>query len=602
MANDRMAWTQTDDQFVSSGAMGSFANDAWQIASTFDTSRLPSVIAKRVAVFVQYTITSVGVVGPNAPLTGSIEVALGLDSGLRGLTHRNVEPINTLGNVINPNTGRVRTFVMVQQQSPVINDPDFGSAISTLSGANLCLWTRASWVDDLPGYVCNYRLTDIQWLVFDMDVLETYGMVRAHVATDVTVTSSNAATLVNGDATSPGLNKNHLVFAASYVQQRDDTWAPTATARPLICTAGSASVYDDPTTQTAKVRYGQHSQQTSLIQSSRSSDARMCAGGVFAFYAGNDDFHQTTAVSASPLPPAGKEAIVRYSVLLALTIEELEAQASATGMTINGGVPTAAAPGGFLPTTQTRLVNNTSVNFAIEPIVIMTHGRRLLNGGSGITSYRARVLSDTGGTLYEPLTYHVCGGAEEMQVVSLYTTKIIKGQSRPLRLQPEFDIGSNLLPNQLRANSGIIILFHHTLNVTDVLDPVWSDLTPVELTIAAEGPVVGSMNTLPVQPDLAQQVSTIGMKHGEVLGSQGYRRTWPTWITPRRAYNLQWSSVSAADAATLLAFLDANDSFAYTPPHGTATPVLIDSDVQSYRLPDGREQISVQVVQLVWTA
>jgi hypothetical protein len=598
MANERIAWQQTNALFSSTGNMGSFANDAWQIAGTFDTSKLPQGASQRLAVFVQFTIRNVSTSGPGAPSTGAVEVALGLDSGLRGATHRCVEAINTLG-VVGPSAGKRRTLLMVQQQSPSISDPDFGQATSTISGANLCLWTRGTWVDDQPAYVCFYEIADIQWLVFDMDAMEAEGMVRAHVASDVTLTSSTTDILINGDATSPGATDTHLTFGASYSQPRDPAFAP---GLPTMISFGMAGTYDDPTTHVERWRCGTELQNTALINSSRGNDARMCLGGMTVWSAGNQDYHQVIGRDHTPAPStAARRTVIRYSTLLSINTGNLEGFESVQSFAAQ---PYGAAPGGYNPQSQTRLQNNTSLTFAIEPVILAASGREFGSGniGLGLSSHRTRILTDTGGNLYTPDTYSILGQEEEVLDVSMVTTKIIANGSRPMRHQCEFDIGSNLLPNTLRVKPFVLCLFHHTINVDDVLSPPWTELNPVELTITAEGPLVGTMNALPIVPDVAQQVSVEGMRHGEVLGSQGYRRTWPIWVKPRKVYNLIWSTLSATQATSVMTFLDDNDSFAYTPPHGTATPVVISGPVQAYRLADGRKQVSVQVTQLIWTA
>jgi len=599
MANERIAWTATNALFSSNGNMGSFANDAWQIASTFDLSQVPQGPSQRLAVFVQFSIRNVNTSGPGNPNTGAVEVALGLDSGLKGTTHRCVEAINTLGLGPYPGSGKRRTLLMVQQQSPGISDPDFGQAIGTSSGANLCLWTRGTWVDDQPAYVCFYEIADIQWLVFDMDAMEAEGMVRAHVASDVTLTSSTTDTLINGDAVSPGTTDTHLTFGASYAQPRDPAFAP---GLPFMLSFGAAQTYDDPTTHLERWRCGTELQNTPLINSSRGNDARMCLGGMTVWSAGNYDYHQVVGRDHTPVPStAARRTVIRYSTLLTINTSNLVGFASVQGW---GGFPYGAAPGGYNPNAATRLQNITSLGFAIEPMILAATGRNFGQGniGLGVASFRTRILTDTGGNQYTPDTYTLLGKDEELLDVSINTMKIIPYGSRPLRHQAEFDVGSNLLPNTLRVDPYVMCLFHHTINVDDVLSPPWTELNPVELTITAEGPLVGTMNALPIVPDVSQQVSVEGMQHGEVLGSQGYRRTWPIWVKPRKVYNLVWSTLSATQATSVMTFLDDNDSFAYTPPHGIATPVVISGPVQAYRLADGRKQVSVQVTQLIWTA
>lgn len=603
MADDRWAWTTNSTGFQSSGSMGQGTNDSWQIASTFDMSRITQGSAKRLAVLVTGRLCDFAQFGA-FPQTGLVEVALGFDSGLKSTTHRHVQGLVRCLNNYPAGTlaGQQFAFLMVQASSPAVTDPDFGATTATNTGTDFVLWARAHWNDDAPTYSATFGIRDIQWLVMDIDVLEGDSLVRASATTDVTLTN-NSQTVVTSGATSLGsADEEWLQFSSVYAQPTG--WlsgGSLSTVRPLFRTGtNSASSSSTNLTQLVPTAYqgiGQNEPVT--LASTRAADLRDCshALGVRVIDSGNN-FPQVLGKDPTAMTSAIGNTIVRRSVLLNIRGDALDAWARNTTIsgTEVGLIGTPAAP--FIASDKTRLVN-ASVSFATEPIVLMTSGMDF--GGVLNNTQRAhhiRVMSDTGSPVYEPERYTKLLGYERHQSLSIYTTKLIANSTRPHRLQMINEIPGALQTMQFPQ----LVMFHNTLNVEDVLSPPWTELTPTQITITAEGPLVGTMNTLPVTPDITQSLNVSGVRHGEVLGSQGYRRTWPVWIRPRRQYTLTWSAISATDAATLLDFLDDNDSFALTPPHGVATPVVITGEVQSYRFPDGRKTISIQVSQLLWTA
>ena len=604
MADDRWAWTTNGTVFQSSGSMGQGTNDSWQIASTFDMSQLTQGSAKRLAVLVTGRLCDFANFG-TSPSTGLVEVALGLDSGLKGTTHRTVQTLLNCLNNYGSGTeyGHQFSFLMVQQSSPSVSDPDFGATTATNGGNNFVLWARGHWNDDAAAYSTTFSLRDVQWLVLDMDVLEAEGYVAGSAATDVTL-SNTVQTVVNSQSTSLGSSgQSWLQLSSIYAQPTGYlTGSPLVYTRPLFRTGVNNATPSSVSLSQMSVESYQGIGQSavSALSSSRAADLRDCshALGVRVIASGNQ-YPQVLGKDPTAMTSVVGNTIVRRSMLLNIRGDALDGWARNTTITDTeaGLIGTPAAP--FLASDKTRLVNNAGLNYALQPVVLMTSGMDF--GGALNNTQRAhhiRVMSDTGSPVYQPQRYTRLLGYERHQSLSIYTTKVIPYSTRPLRLQMINEIPGAVQTTQFAE----LVMFHNTLNVSDVLTPPWSDLTPTQITITAEGPLVGSMNTLPVTPDVTQSLNIAGVRHGEVLGSQGYRRTWPVWIRPRRAYTLTWSAISAADAATLLDFLDANDSFALTPPHGVATPVVITGEVQSYRYPDGRKTISIQVSQLLWTA
>jgi len=606
MANNRFAWSAQTLPFTTSGAMGSGSNDSWQIASSFDMSKLTQGSSKRLAVLVSGSVGDFNNFGA-PPSTGLLEVALGYNSGLKGLTHRLTLPLNScvgLYPTSEPGASHGFSFLMVQQASPAITDPDFTATTPTNSGSDLVLWARAIWNDDQPNYGVSFQVRDVQWLVLDMDVLEAKGYVRAVVATDVQLENNfNTYTLVNSDSTALGAaGQTWMQMSSIYQQYRDIPPGNVNTQlRPYFSTgtndtaAGNVTI----TNHTTEAEQGIGIYSTSALASSRAANLRMCSSsiGVHDVLTGTH-YSQVLAQDRGLLASAFVDrTLVKRSVLLQLRIDLLEHFTRNTTVTssVSNVVSSNNTPNAYYGMT---LNNNPGTVFGTIPIIIGTSD--VTSNGSFISrQIQNRLRSSTGGLLAAPLGYYKLYPTERHSPHVVYSTKNVPGIAHSYVLDP-FDNVGNATPGD--ASHPQFFMFHPILDVTNVLTPPWNEQGTVQLTITAEGPLVGTMSALPVLPDIAQPIKLEGVQHGQVRGATGYQRSWPTWIRPRRAYDLTWTALSATDASSVETFLSLNDSFAYTPPHGSATPVVITGDVTTVMLSDGRKTLSVPVVQLLWTA
>lgn len=609
MPDQRFAWTKDTDPVTTFGSMGSGANDAWQIVSRFPLSELTQGVSKRLAIFVKGGVCEFQNFG-TTPNTGMMQVCLGdatsSSAGLRGTTHRMTLPLLAgLGAYPNsdPNAAHGFSFLAMQQADPALSDPDFTAVIDTTTGADLVLWARAIWNDDAMSYTTLFTVRDVQWLVLDMDVLEAASIVRAVESLDVTLDNTvSTYKLLSSDSASLVASQQWMQLSSIYCQPRHVPDGINSTQRRPYFTSGTNDTASSNTTignHTSQSEQGVGVFTLNALNSSRGSQLRFCSSavGIIDVPVGN---HYAQVLGAARDFGAVPDKVTRSAQLL-LRLDSLEHFTRATVTATMTGVVasnnTASAYYGI------SLSNNASTVFGTSPILIGT-ADALRNGSPVSRKLMNRLRSSTGGVLHQPDAFHKLYGAnqdgERHPQTVLMTVKNVPGVSASYLL----DVFDNIGPAQPGdARFPQFFMFHPILFVEDVLTPPWQEQGTTQITLTAEGPLVGSMNALPIAPDVQVQQTMDSIQRGEVLGAQGYKRTWPTWIKPRRSWQLQWSGLSPADALTLRTFLDVNDSFALTPQGSSvAIPATITSEVQRSIRPDAIEVIQVQVVELLFTA
>lgn len=601
MADDRWAWQYSDGSFTTSGSMGT-----WEVASRFDLSQLPASSAKRMVVFVRGIICEFSNAGVQ-PTIGVASIGLDVDTGSQPslTTHQMHLPLaRALTAYPASNVGNGHPFAFSFAITSTVTDPQFGSGIATNSGGNLAIWARADWNGAPLAHATTFRLRDIQWLVLDADVLEAEGMLLVDegsaVNLDNTAVGGVSGKLLAGRAT-PLPQGNWMQIAACVTEPNYDPGQLGTAERPFISAGRNATAHTDAVfanqTPTAEMGVALPHGPLLLQPPSASKQGRhaMASIGLCTVPASGTHYGQIIARDPLSYPLLQRTDVIR-SLLVHVNLDASGVEHFTRNSTVTAtqsGVVSSNITPTFYPL---PLNNNTSTGFSTQPIIVMTSD--VQRNGSAITrSIQCRMRNATGGFVRFPSGQHVLFDNERFPHANLFTDKNIPGQPRTYSLDA-FDRLGTATPADARLPH--LFMFHSTLNVTDVLTPPYSDVTPVQLTITAEGPLIGTMSALPFAPNREQQVSVDAMRHGEIKGGTGYRRTWPTWVHPRRIYNLQWR-LADSDAQTLVAFLKANDYFAYTPPNGIATPVVVSSDVETLRESDGSSTVSVQAMQLLYT-
>lgn len=616
MANERWLYTRETGPFVSSGSMGSGSNDSWQIASRFPLSELRQGAARRFSILFQGQISNAQFIGtftPGVAPAGVIEVALGLSTGMKSTVHRVQFSINEARTLYPGLPGVPYSFMMTQSLSPTNTiDPSFGATINTTSGADLCVWVRGFWNGDSPTYLTKFTTANNNWMIFDVDHLEADSRIDTTVRTDRTVPIGGSLpyTLIGwtgrtiGTANQKWLQVGHVSYKPANTPLFG-AGVPLFSA-PTFQFGTNSSSYAEVTgvNHTLISKCGMSGIQDPAVMNSPIADdlrVSQCSIGVIE----NDSLGAGDQPQVIALTPANtvfqgysNDLLVKRTTLLHIRVDDLPAFAyNAVVSNVEAdAVGNLLAPAAVTPT-RFPMETPATTTFTTEPVIIGACDVSPIGGREQVI----RLLNSSGGVRNEHRFNQRLLGSECQQTMIITPSFQRIGHSQ----QYSIDMQNRLIGFQITSQDAyfpFLMQFHPVLNVSDVGDPLYVEPTPTQLSLTTEGAAVGSMNALPIQPDMSQQVGIEGIKYADIRGMQGYIRAWPTMIRPRRAYTLQWSALSAADAATIIAFLDANDSFSYTPPRGTATPVSIVDDVQSYRFPDGRQTVSTRVIQLLYTS
>lgn len=615
MANEIWIKTLSSPSATSTG-QGSGTNDGWLTAATYPRSSLPQSTTQRLAVYVtgRVGITNYATGDPLFVPGGQIEVCLGLSSGLKSTKHRLKVPIN--GNVDIANTpgvgltdrGLPFTFMLVQQASPSISDSDFGATLNTTAMGDLVLWARTYRNGDPASYWMSFDIFDTQWLVMDMDALAADSRVRA--AEDTSTTSVDATVReVLTDGTNIGSATQKWI---TFAQVAYDSGVNNDFKLRIGYQTSSGATATG--TLTTRLELGHSSGLDTGLESPKSQQ-----GGFFTHTIASGTQHMQM-LGVHQLIHSSATTVTRAATL-SIRVDDLGyfSQAAITTTTVGGfegmllekGSAAGTPPyNGQSPGYYPVLMESATSTGTWHPIILAQSQTNLPPYYYGETTTKIQLRNGTGGIVNEHEGWqHQLEGAfnvsthgyqRSMNQLITQTTamaEIAYSFSMDVRTR---DIQTLFCDLQWPC----MLMFHDTLNANNnTPTPKWTDLTPTPITITAEGPVVGSMNALPFAPDDSIQQTMEQMQFGEVKGTQGYRRTWPTWVKPRRGWSLTWNPLSEANATTLRTFLNANDSFAFTPPgYSSAIPVMITSEVGSTIRSDGLESIRCEVTELLFTA
>lgn len=561
------------------------APSAWELVDALPLGALPSSASKRVAIVVTGVVCQVRTSGAT-PARGVLEVCLGLTSGARSTFHRATMSLAYERLHTQPLDGVPFTFVMVQQSAgggrPAIVDPTFGATTNT-AAAEFAVYARCDWNGDVPAYGIDPTLPptirNVSWFWADMDELEANGHVMADRSTSFSAAGWTGTNQI-------GATSETWVAFQSLYQKPLSAGSFLRTAAMGIDKGGALEV------QTSVRTIRSHPGGT---PTPTESAVRHCWGG----------FQRVEVDATAHYPRLTLEAPLSADVFTCLAIR-VDQNLAPQGGSYTADVGDVTELYDALPWTP---YHAHEVSAPSNPVaVVQVSGVTFRVDDAAEYGLRNHPVLAGDPQSYPKAFVRVLGSVSEPSrelIPSIVIRPVILGfeqvdTSQAHYVNRWFTVSPPQRPTRTIEAS---LAAFNTVHDQSSSASKWVEPAPLELAMDPEGPLVGTLSAPPTPPNAAISTRVEGHRVGRVASPQGYSRTWPNWVRPRRVFSLSWGPLSASAGAAVVSFLQANRTFALTPPHGIADVAVTQrGPFQSSVLPDGRVEVTAEVTELIFTA
>jgi hypothetical protein len=475
----------------------------------------------------------------------------------------------------------------VQQASPAITDTEFGATTNT-TFSDFVLWARTSWNGDTTNlYNCNFDLMNVQWTWFDMDELESNGHVSAARSTAVVkmnpITRFVAADGVSGQFGGTGERWLHFANISTFCPR-------TPGAGNALIECGS-STDGTPATWQGEQIYGKQSRGMLFgtgVQPHRQAmqfiwhDVVPVGGYRRAVQA--TDTQTTVALQCESI----------QSTMLSIRVDVLTALGFYTNVgNVPNISPSSTLPGALTYNLPAELPEQTGLT---APVLFGCSQW----GDNSSEACKAVLVDNTNQAIRDPSGYAYQDGTvgESSIALTIAQQTLAPAGVRSFKFAGLRNANDVLLKRLLNTQ---LLMVNPVYQPSNVPTGTWIEPNPVTLQIGREGTTIGFLNDLPIEPNTARPIDVVPMRRASIRGKQRYSRTWPLWQKARRTWQLTWGPINSVQGKTLSDFLDANTSFRLTPQHGrTVLPVVQSGDRATEYLGDGRQIVSLKIVELIY--
>lgn len=568
------------------------ASDGWQIAARLPASELPNVASMRLGLFVKGTIGNLSVLG-SLPSRGVVQVCLGTDGGLKSQGHLTNLSVRLEMQAQNSATHGIQfSFLMAQQASPLISDPEFGGTWNPTGGSEIVLWARFFWNNDQQLYSVAFDVSGVEWLWLDMDTVGADAVAHTFTpASPIKMGPSSSAIDLDDTAPSIGADGEQWAHFARIIYQpnaagADAPWfeigkTDQATLAGFTPEVGSNS------------NWGQN---RAMLNASGPRNVRQQQGcfwtgargpGIYRMgLRGADRF-----VGATPL----QTDFIGWTTLSLKLDNLLDVLTRSDALLLDNGVPLGSKPDWHQVYSAVErpigAVSSLSSIFA-HAVVDLTLG-----------SYGIAISDSAVGSVHWPQSYVWADPAKFEGMSSMsWTQRGYTPTMGAVQIRRHV-VGGGTLNQYENVRDSHMFSAYLLRDPSNIPSTSPSPVNPTVLQLGREGLSVSNLLDLPTAPDAVQLQETKAAEMARIDGKTRYARTWPLFVKPRRSWQLTWSDLNSNHAKTLEQFLRSNSSFRIPSPHGVSVakvPVVQRGDIQVEDGGNGRRTLSVQIVELIF--
>lgn len=562
---------------------GTFAspNSGWQVMARLPRALLPQGTAKRMGIMVTGQMGNVFHLGAN-PLKGQFQIALGLDGSLRSGEHVQRMGIVESQNVLGADIGQHFGFLMVQQASPAVADPEFGATTNT-TASDFVVYGRMSWNTDQQLYSASFDLMNVQWLWVDIDAMEANGHVQCLLDDSLNAMGPTPVPLVSDAATFGAEGENWMHFGA--IQSLVLRPPGLGSAQLQFGSSSVASPSYSSFTRSIEIRQTR-GQNYTAAEHTRQSQLAMWAETVPA------GTYRREVWGADGVTP--NNIGERRVTVMSLRMDVMESAAQYAGpFTETNIVPSVQLPNAIIHTLPLQRLGQTELT---APIVFgCAQPYRLL---TNIPESNRGVLADDGYAVIRDGTAFQYEGMFEHMPVLVFGQKTFPPSTQAENVR----FGLQRWTNDLflwDMNQVSFTMAHPVYAPNNAPTPQWIEPNPTTLQVGREGTTIGSLPDVESVPNSQHPIDIAPIRLGKITGKQQYKRTWPVWQKARRRWQLEWGPIRDSD--TIVDWLLANPSFRFQPQHQTTKVSVVQSGpVDTEVLGDGRMMVRVKIVELIY--
>lgn len=605
---------------VQSGPPG---GDNWQLISTLPAGTLDAS-NHSYAIWVTLRVSNVQTFGTlpthssgvGTGETGYLQIVLGDDTGVRHPVHVHHIPA---GYESTSEQGHLVSFLVICSTA----DPDlvWGSAFPGAS--NLQIYGRLYWFNDSPTYGKNWEVSDIEYVVADLEAIPA-----AERKTDVVDLSTLAGSfggLAGGGSTQSitkevwhpttvgALDERWLVFQSVYYQGEASSIAPGALGRLHVPYFQLGYASDAAGTNRSfavgnNAAAGNGFPWWSMTAGGDNTRRNMTHGALWwrtfpgARHLGLNVRNWTT--EPSPLP--NEVPTVRRSAFLAVRVDNLPGLIAVSNTT---SPPATAYDSTALTSSEFLTIEVTPPAMSFEPMVFASAIVADPLGANASSEYRAHIST------FDDLEVHAeasrallsfnqqgAGGLVNVQQITTSSTGIGYGDPAFAYRFRWNQPGSPPPGAVSRPVSDVFMIAFHPVKNPEGGAPVIPDVgDPVPLVPDAEGPPVASLPDLSPQPDAAVG-ETFNTRTERHRGATGYLRSWQVWYTPRRSFSLSWGPLTATQRDAVLAQITGGSLFRVTlPRESVAIPAVAVSPPQVDQASAQTWRVAVECAEIIYT-